>query len=84
MINTKEVIKTIIKQHMSDSQSDINLDERTNLISDYEFDSIDIISFFEEIESKFNIKLEPEEMLECIEDVNVLFELIKSKNEASA
>lgn len=84
MNNTKEVIETIIRQHLSDPQAEINFNEKTNLISDYEFDSIDIISFFEEIESKFNIKLEPEEMLECIEDVNVLFELIKLKNEASA
>lgn len=74
----KRIIKLIESESGKTIDDNISLNN-CNLIDDLNFDSISIISFFEIVEQEFNIKLEPEDMLECINSVRRLIEILEER-----
>ena len=74
----KDKVTLIISEIMN--RENIIINDNTNLIDDFEFDSIQMVSLIVELESEFNIVFSDEELaLEQIANVKNLISLIEIK-----
>ena len=75
----KNDVFKIMSELLEKDVEEIKLQGGCDLIEDYDFDSILIIKFLSELENHYSMKISAEDMMECISDINVLFDLILRK-----